>query len=84
MGGLGRYNQLNTCMLTSLRKAAFGKFVKDLKFVDKFEEFKTFRVIDMEGTPVSDAHKNSDPKLLNQIFQKMIMLDETDRVLYMA
>ena len=67
-----------------LVKRNFCKFTSDLKFTHKYPEFKSYRVIDLEGVPVSEAHKESCPVLLNKIFDRMLMLDETDRVLYMA
>ena len=45
---------------------------------------KSFRVIDLEGNPTSDIHKECDSNILNEIYKKMLMLDETDKILYMA
>lgn len=71
-------------MLSKIKKFNFCKFITNPEFTIAFQEFKTFRVMDQEGEPVSDLHKKVDPKLLNQIFDKMLMLDETDKILYSA
>ena len=71
-------------MFKAIRSQTFCKFTKIPEFTSKYESFKTFRTIDFEGQPISDLHSKTDKKLLNKILDRMIMLDETDRILYMA
>ena len=43
----------------------FCKFTKNIEFTNSFQKFKTFRIIDLKGHPVSNLHKELDHKLLN-------------------
>lgn len=56
-------------------------FTNDMKFVEKFDKFKCFRVMDEEGNIVTPGYDTKIPdELLLKMFDNMVLMNEADAV----
>jgi hypothetical protein len=56
-------------------------FTSDMNFIEKFDKFKCFRVMDEEGNIITKGYDTKIPEeLLLKMFDNMVLMNEADAV----